>query len=265
MYSESAITLSVDLKEWTRKARSATVTANHTGTGWEELTLDFANANKAFEDGDPDNFTPLPANEVGVYTQLVFIVDGAATSGGGTFYLDDIIKGAGAAPPVAPVFEFNFENDALGDSFDFGSPIQIIDNPASTAINTSTKVLEVLRGPDPFQGAGFSIPNLDLTTPEKIVTIKLYSESAVELSIDLKNGLDGARSAAVMASHTGSGWEELTFDFSSATKAFEEGDPENFTPLPANELGVYTQVVFIVDPNATAGSTMYYLDDIIKF
>ncbi|MGB6152117.1 MAG: PKD domain-containing protein, partial [Pricia sp.] len=266
LYSETAVALSIDLKEGVDGARSAAVMASHTGTGWETLTFDYANATKAFEDGDPENFAPLPADEVGVYTQMVFIVDADATAGVATYYLDDITKGAATTPPpVEAAFEVNFEDDALTSSFDFGSPIQIVDNPVSMGINTSAKVLEVARGADPFQGAGFSIPNLDLTTNDKTITVKLYSETAVPLSIDLKEGLDGARSAAQRVEHTGTGWEVLTFDYANATKAFEDGDPENFAPLPADEVGVYTQIVFIVDPDATAGAGTYYMDDIIKF
>ncbi len=264
LYSENPVPISVDLKEGLDGARAANVAANHTGSGWEELTFDYSNATKAFIEGDPENFMPLPAEEVGVYTQIVFIIDGEDTLGGGTFYMDDITKGAVVSPPT-PTFEVNFEDDTLTGSFDFGAPIQIVDNPVSMGINTSLKVLEIVRGAGGFQGSGFSIPNLDLTTPEKSITIKLYSENPVPISVDLKEGLDGARAANVAANHTGSGWEELTFDYSNATKAFIEGDPENFMPLPAEEVGVYTQIVFIIDGEDTLGGGTFYMDDIIKF
>lgn len=259
----TAIPLALQFVSGVTGERGVEVNATHSGSGWETLEFDFTNATKVFLPDDPENFEPITA--IGQYQELVLFIDGPGTTAG-TFLLDDFMQTEGSTPPPSgPVFEVNFEDNVLDGAFDFGAPIQIVDNPVSMGINTSSKVLEIVRGTDPFQGAGFSLPNLDLTTPEKIVTIKLYSETAVPLSVDLKNGLDGARSANVAANHTGSGWEELTFDFANATKAFEPDDPENFEPLPAEEVGVYTQIVFIVDGEATSGGGTFYMDDIVKF
>lgn len=241
--------------------RGVEVITNHTGTGWETLTFDFAaNATKVFIANDPENFEPIVAT--GQYGLLVLFIDGPGSTEG-TQFIDNIMQIQGGEPvEILPEFLFDFEDGTLNGSFDFGAPIQIVDNPFPQG-NSSAKVLEINRGMGQFQGSGFSIPQIDLTTPEKIVTIKLYSDIPATLSVDLKVGLNGARSANVAASHTGSGWETLTFDYSNATKAFEPDDPENFSPLPAEEVGIYTQIVFIVNGDSTASGT-FYMDDIIK-
>lgn len=239
--------------------RGAEVVENHTGSGWETLEFDFFNASKVFLPNDPENFQPITA--VGQYGQIAMFIDGPGSTQG-TFYLDNFIQAEGEIP-VGPSYVFDFENEMLEGAFDFGAPIQIVDNPFPGGLNTSAKVLEIQRGSGEFQGSGFNIPLLDLTTEEKIITIKLYSEIPALLSVDLKISPTGARSANVQVNHTGSGWEELTFDYSNATKAFEPDDHENFSPLPAAEVGAYTQIVFIVNgPSPDTGT--FYMDDIIK-
>ncbi len=239
--------------------RGVEVVANHTGSGWETLEFDFFGAVKVFIPNDPENSQPITA--VGQYAEMVMFIDGPGSTQG-TFYIDDIIQELGEVP-VGPSYEFNFENDPLDGSFDFGAPIQIIDNPFPGGINTSAKVLEIVRGPGMFQGSGFNIPLLDLTTDEKVITIKLYSEVPVPLAVDLKVSPAGARSAQVTANHTGSGWEELTFNYANAIRAFEPGDPTNFQAMTPDEIGAYTQIVFIVNGPSDATGT-FYMDDIIK-
>ncbi|GGD19360.1 PKD domain-containing protein [Hyunsoonleella pacifica] len=239
--------------------RGVEVVTNHTGSGWETLEFNFFNASKVFIPNDPENFQSI--TPTGQYGTIAFFIDGPGSTQG-TFFLDDFVQSLGDAP-AGPQYVFDFEDITLEGSFDFGAPIQIVDNPFPNAVNSSSKVLEIQRGPGLFQGSGFDIPLLDLTTEDKIITIKLYSEIPALLSVDLKVSPTGARSANVQVNHTGSGWEELTFDYSNATKAFEPNDPENFAPLPANQVGAYTQIVFIVNgPNEDTGT--FYMDDIIK-
>ncbi len=247
--------------------RGVEVVTMHTGSGWETLEFNFFDAVNVFLPNDPDNGQAVTA--IGQYGQIAMFVDGPGSTQG-TFFLDDFkqLEGDGTVIIVEePEYVFDFETEPLNGFFDFGAPIQIIDNPFAMGINTSAKVLEVQRGAGTFQGAGFSIPLLDLTTADKVVKIKFYSTIAVPISVDLKESPEGARSAAASANHTGSGWEELSFDYSNATKAFEEvngvEDPTNFDPLPADEVGTYRQVVFIVNGPGTSAGT-FYMDDIIK-
>ena len=262
VYNDTGNTIPVTLQfvSGVNGERGVEVIANHTGSGWETLEFDFFTAVKVFLPNDPENSQPLIP--VGQYGQIAMFIDGPGSTQG-TFFLDDFIQTQGEVP-VGPAYEFNFENDPLEGSFDFGAPIQIIDNPFPSGINTSAKVLEIQRGAGQFQGSGFNIPLLDLTTDEKIITIKLYSEVPVPLAVDLKVSPTGARSAQVQANHTGSGWEELTFNYATnAIRAFEPGDDTNFQAMTPDEIGAYTQIVFIVNgPSADTGT--FYMDDIIK-
>ncbi len=254
---ENTIPITLQFDDGVNGERGAEVVAQHTGSGWETLEFDFANASKVFIQGDPENSQPIAAT--GRYTKIVFFADGPGTTQG-TVLVDNIRR---AIDNSVPEFEVNFEDEILEGIVEFGAPIRIVDNPFSTGINTSAKVLEINRGEGEFQGSGFSIPNLDLTTEDKIVTVKLYSTVAGMFAVDVKEGLNGARSASVSAPHSGSGWEELTFDYSNATKAFEPNDDTNFSPLPAEQVGVYTQLIFIVNGPST-DSGIFYMDDVIK-
>ncbi|MFS4483907.1 PKD domain-containing protein [Hyunsoonleella sp. 2307UL5-6] len=261
VYNDTGNTLPITLQftNGVNGERGVEVVAEHSGSGWETLEFDFVNATKVFLPNDPENFQSILA--VGQYAQMVMFVDGPGTTQG-TFFVDDFRQVLGEIP-VGPQYLFDFENDPLEGDFDFGAPIQIVDNPFPGAGNTSARVLEIQRGAGMFQGSGFNIPLLDLTTPDKIITIKLYSTVPVPFSVDLKVSPAGARSAQVTANHTGSGWEELTFNYANAIRAFEPNDDTNFQPLTPDEIGAYTQIVFIINgPSSDTGT--FYMDDIIK-
>lgn len=239
--------------------RGVEVVASHTGSGWETLEFNFFNAVKVFIPNDPENSQPLVPT--GQYGTMAMFIDGPGNTQG-TFYADNFVQAEGDVP-AGPSYVFDFENEMLDGSFDFGAPIQIIDNPFPDGVNSSAKVLEIQRGAGQFQGSGFNIPLLDLTTDEKIITIKLYSDVPVPLAVDLKVSPTGARAAQVTANHSGSGWEVLTFDYSNAIRAFEPNDPTNFQAMTPDEIGAYTQMVFIVNGPSDATGT-FYMDDIIK-
>lgn len=246
--------------------RGVEVVTMHTGSGWETLEFDFFNAVNVFLPNDPLNGQATTA--VGQYGQIAMFVDGPGSTQG-TFLLDDFMQldGEGTVVVAEPSYVIDFETEPLNGSFDFGAPIQIIDNPFATGINTSAKVLEIERGAGAFQGSGFNIPLLDLTTEDKTIKIKLYSTSSVSFAVDLKNSPEGSRSAKIQVTHTGTGWEELTLDYTNAVGAFEEvdgvADELNDQPLGAENVGTYTQIVFIVNgPSMDPGT--YYMDDFIK-
>ena len=70
--------------------RQNEVVANHGGTGWEELSFDFANdATKSFIDGTQGVGEPFVPT--GQYATLVLFVDGPGFTAG-TFYMDDITQ-----------------------------------------------------------------------------------------------------------------------------------------------------------------------------
>ena len=77
LWSDAAVSILIKLEEGTAFAE---VSANHTGSGWEELQFTFTN--------------------IASYSKLVVFVDGAGTTAG-TFYMDDIVQvSLGDAPVI---------------------------------------------------------------------------------------------------------------------------------------------------------------------
>jgi len=77
LWSDAAVSILIKLEEGTAFAE---VSANHTGSGWEELQFTFIN--------------------IASYSKLVVFVDGAGTTAG-TFYMDDIVQvSLGDAPVI---------------------------------------------------------------------------------------------------------------------------------------------------------------------
>ena len=77
LWSDAAVSILIKLEEG---AAFAEVSANHTGSGWEELQFTFTN--------------------IASYSKLVVFVDGAGTTAG-TFYMDDIVQvSLGDAPVI---------------------------------------------------------------------------------------------------------------------------------------------------------------------
>ena len=174
----------------------------HTGSGWEELSFDFT--------GDTG---------AGV-TQITFIFDlGVNGDAGGdadnwTFLFDDIALGA-AAPVAFTATDF----EPAGAPYTFGDfgggVVTVIDNSQSSGINTSATVGQMQK----FAGEVFGGSTLTLNgevdfSESSTFTMKVFASRSVPVLFKLE-GLNVERSVT----HTGSGWEELSFDFTGDTGA----------------------------------------------
>ncbi len=88
VYSETAYPVLFKLETGVNGERANEVEVDHDGTGWEELTFNFATeARKSFVNGDPENgaaFVPT-----GQYDEISIFLDFAGNTAG-TFYIDDI-------------------------------------------------------------------------------------------------------------------------------------------------------------------------------
>ena len=91
----------------------------------------------------------------------------------------------------------------------------------------------------------------DLTTTDKVVTVDVYSDVATFILAKTASSLNGGAESATDASHGGTGWETLSFDFN---------DPKDNTAA-AN--GVFGRILFFPlwngagwDPAAV--TTTYY-------
>ncbi|QJP34594.1 T9SS type A sorting domain-containing protein [Nonlabens sp. Ci31] len=108
----------------------------------------------------------------------------------------------------------NFEGTAPTLGFSNGpGTATIVTDPAAGAANGN--VLEIITGAAsaPWQQAELTLQGdwMDLTT-NKIVTVDVYSTSAFDMLARIEGGTGPI--SATDASHTGSGWENLSFDFS---------------------------------------------------
>ena len=214
----------------------AEVEVAHGGSGWEELRFDFPGFTGSVEGitlifdlgtngdaaGDPDNWT---------------------------FYFDDITLpsgsggGGGGGDPSGLVADF----EADPTSYDFGvdggfggGAASVIANPQMNGINTSAQVGQMLKfAGEVFGGSTLALPStLDVPIGSSF-TMKVWSPRAVNVLFKLEGGPD----AEVEIAHGGTGWEELSFDFSSIAGSFTGitfifdlgtvgdamGDPNNWT------------------------------------
>jgi hypothetical protein len=259
-------------------AESAT-DASHSGSGWETLSFDFS---------DPKDNT-VAANDV--FGRILFFPQWNGAGGWNdssvtTTYVDNITGLAATAstcangvldgdetgvdcggscspcatgtPEILEDFETTLAAGSLvGDSGMATTP-EVVADPATGGTNGD--VLKIVTSADGngwqnaqlfFQGA-----DLDLTTSNKIVTVDVYSTTAFNMLAKTASSLNGGAESATDASHSGSGWETLSFDFS---------DPKDNT-VAAND--VFGRILFFPQWNGAGGwndssVTTTYVDNII--
>ena len=237
--------------------RQTEVVATHNGTGWEELSFDFgSDAIKSFIDGNQGVGEPFVPT--GQYATIVIFVDGPGTSAG-TFYMDDIIQ---TVPPLKLPMTF----DEAGVSYEMtmfnGASYEIVANPDATGANpVVSNVGAITNTGVQFEGGFFVLDEpVDFSGTNKTISMKFWATVAVPVVVKFEGGVNGERQTEVVASHGGTGWEILTFDFNTdAIKSFIDGNQgvgEPFVPT-----GQYGQLTMFIDgPGTTAGT--FYIDDI---
>lgn len=239
--------------------RENEVVANHGGTGWEDISFDFANdATKSFIDGSQGVGEPFVPT--GQYATMVIFVDGPGFTAG-TFYMDDIMQVAPTSELKLPI---DFDDTAV--TYDFttfnGASYQVVTNPDVSGANpVASNVGEITNSGNQFEGGFFSLDvPVDFSGTNKTIEMKVWSTSAVPVLLKFEGGVSGERQCEVVANHGGTGWEVLTFDFANdAVKSFIDGSQgvgEPFVPT-----GQYAQLTLFMDgPGFTAGA--FYIDDI---
>jgi len=182
---------------------------NHSGSGWEQLTFDFTG----------DMGTAVSA--ITLIFDIGVMGDAENNPADWTFYFDDLTTPAvaddsgtddGSNDSGQTTTNVNgFENAA--DSYMFsdfaGGVASIVTNPDQSGINTSAQTGQMLK----FAGEVFGGSTLTLDTPVdvpagSVFTLKVWSSRAVTVLFKLE-GMNVER----VVNHSGSGWEQLTFDF----------------------------------------------------
>ena len=251
VYSESAFMMLAKTATPSNGGAESATDASHTGSGWETLTFDFS---------DPKDNTPV-ANDI--FGRILFFPQwngaGWNTSSVTTTYVDNI-KGTGYTPNVVYDLIEDFETALpagalVGDSGMASTP-EVVADPATGGTNGDVLKIVTSAGGNGWQNAQlfFQGDLLDLTTDDKVVTVDVYSESAFMMLAKTATPSNGGAESATDASHTGSGWETLTFDFS---------DPKDNTPV-AND--IFGRILFFPQWNGagwnTSSVTTTYVDNI---
>ena len=227
-------------------------TATHGGSGWEELSFDFTGV-----EGDGTNGITL------IFDNGT-LGDAAGDPAAWTFYYDDIqfVEGTpgdtGGEPVATTVDDFESAIDSYTfNNFD-GGVSTVLANPDASGINTSAQVVKM----EKFAGQPWGGSTLLNVTPFALpanssFTLKVWSTRAVDVLFKLEGGPVGERTAT----HGGSGWEELSFDFAGVegagingiTVIFDNGTPGDAAGDPAAWTFYYDDIVLIAAGGGNGG------------
>jgi hypothetical protein len=123
-----------------------------------------------------------------------------------------------------------------------GVSFEIVDNPSLSGTNTvASKVGAITNIGAQYEGLTFPLANSIDLTADKSIKIDVWSDKVVDVLVKLENGTAGDIESVV--SHGGTGWETLTFDYSSSAS--------------------YSSVTIFIDgPGSTAGT--FYIDNVVQ-
>lgn len=151
----------------------------------------------------------------------------------------------------------DFEAAGVAVPAPFGGTTTFIADDPQTVGSVNGKVAQgnSASGGEIWQGFTIDLvgKNLDLTT-DKTITLDVFSDVVGEFAVKVQSGVDGAPASVKNAAHAGSGWENITVDFSS-------GNVDG--TVAAN--GAYAQVVIYMNwstalanyPTTPADKTIY--------
>ncbi|MDC0889269.1 family 16 glycosylhydrolase, partial [bacterium] len=193
---------------------------------WETLTFDFSTAS---------------IDTSATFVQAIIFFNFNNAGADRTYFWDDVTFGA-AVTPTSGGADF----EPAGGPYTFGDfgggAVTVIANPQITGINTSATVGQMQKfAGEVFGGSTLTLPGEVDFSNSSVFTMKVFAQRAVPVLFKLE-GLNVERSVT----HTGSGWEELSFDFTGdtgpgvaqVTLIFDlgvngdaGGDPDNWTFL----------------------------------
>jgi len=222
----SGYTFTIKLEDKTNSSINTELTVAATTTNqWEELTFPFA------------------SGETNKYDKIIIFFDLFETNSS-VYYFDDLAlfprAGGGCTETVLALpIDFDCESTTYNFVTFNGASYQVVDNPQPFGINpTVTKVGAITNSGGPWEGGAFTLGTAVDFSTDKSITMKLYSTVALPVLLKFEGAVPPIETPV---NHGGTGWEQLTFNFSSS---------DQFTTL----------VLFIDGPGTTAGT--FYVDDI---
>ncbi|MFP2997003.1 PKD domain-containing protein [Spongiivirga sp. MCCC 1A20706] len=189
-----------------------------------------------FGDGTSSTeINPIKTYETGTYTVALKAMNVAGAS---DTFEDEITISIPEGVMLPITFDSSNVNYNAG-TFG-GASFEVVDNPAPGGTNdVASQVGAITNIGAAFEGIFFNVvSSIDLTT-EKTIKMNFWSESAINVLLKLEEG--SAASVETVASHGGSGWEEIQFSFT------ESASYERLT-------------LFVDGPGTTPGT--FYIDDI---
>lgn len=189
-----------------------------------------------FGDGTTsEEVNPIKTYETGNYTVILEATNNAGATS--TFESDIVVN-----IPLVVAFPISFDNPQVNyeaNTFN-GASFRVVPNPDQSGANPdASNVGEITNSGAAFEGIFFDLGMpLDLTT-DKTVKFLFWSTSPIDVLLKLENGT-GA-DVETVASHGGTGWEEIFFTFDSANS-------------------YNTITIFVDGPGTTAGT--FYIDGI---
>jgi len=189
-----------------------------------------------FGDGSTSNETePIKQFESGTYTvSLTASLEGSRSD----TFTDQLVIVV-ISNPTMPI-TFDEQNTDYGATAFGGTAFEVVENPDQSGTNEKAgNVGAITNSGAAFEGIFFDLEEpLDLSANQGI-KMNFWADSPVDVLIKLEQG--SGPDAEVAASHSGSGWDTLRFNFSSTAQF------SRFT-------------MFVDGPGTTAGT--FYLDDI---
>ena len=188
----------------------------------------------------------------------------ARGAGSATIEISETVTITGNAAPI--VLPITFDDATVNYAFSTfnGASYEVVDNPDVSGANAEeSKVGAITNSGAQFEGGTFTLGTpIDFSGANKTVSMKFWATSSLPLILKFEGGVNDERQNEVVATHGGTGWEILTFDFATnATKSFIDGSQgvgEAFVPD-----GQYaTLVIFVDGPGTTSGT--FYVDDITQ-
>ncbi len=189
-----------------------------------DVYFDVAGSLKLQIEGDfaTGYFLDVPAGE---WVTLEYPLEGEVSAGGdypwvliqgntpGNYYIDNI-KYCASDISVEPCDLLgDFEDGEVGDWNAWGQQVSVADNPVSSPVNASTKVLKMTQSAAFGENANRSIPVI--TENAKAVTVDVYFEVAGSLKLQIEEDFATGYFLDVPAGE----WVNLRFDLEGQTSA----------------------------------------------
>ncbi len=190
-------------------------------------------------------------------TKLVIFVNVLSSTGGGTYYIDNIrwaragYNGCIADYETPQTSINNFRYFANGSLEQAGYQFEVVDNPNPSGINTSSKVGKFVKAGDALPFAGMYA---DLEAPlawkgVKRVRAKVLMDHIGNFAVKVEgDAVNGFFLEIPVANTKINSWEELTFDFSA---------------VPDNSEFRRLTIFFDLGINATGQNVTSYFDEIV--